>query len=361
MLRVCFYITAHGFGHASRCQAVAAQLLAERPDAKVELRTGAPRWFFDWLLGERCTLTRPTCTLDPGVVQSDSFHHDVPATLHAWQELLARQPALVADEAEHLRRSACQVVVSDVAPLPLAAARRANLPAVAMGNFTWDWVLEGYLDREPRFAPVVDGVRLLYRQADLYLRLPLSHDTDLFRSQRHVGFTTRRSRLAPEDIRAKLGLDPDHLVVLLSFGGFGVASLGLDRVERQPGVRCVWDRGPGVAPALISARGMGLHYPDLIRAADVILTKPGYSIISEAVAQRTLLAYAPRRGFRESELLEPFLEERWPSLAVAPTSLADGRWVEEVVPWTRARLGAPMPEIAVDGAAEAVRAILELA
>ena len=361
MLRVCFYITAHGFGHASRCQAVAEQLLARRPDAEVELRTTAPGWFFDWLLDERCTLTRPASTLDPGVVQSDSFHHDIPATLRAWQELLARQADLVAGETAHLQRSACQVVVSDVAPLPLAAARRADLPALAMGNFTWDWILEGYQDREPRFAPVVDGVRRLYRQADLYLRLPLSHDTDLFNSQRHIGFTTRRSRVAPEEIRATLGLDPDHLVVLLSFGGFGVASLGLERVERQRGVRCVWDRGPGLAPALISARGMGLHYPDLIRAADVILTKPGYSIISEAVAQRTLLAYAPRRGFRESELLEPFLQARWPSLAVAPNALADGRWVDEVVPWTRARLGEPTPEIAVDGAAEAVRAIVELA
>lgn len=360
MLRVCFYITTHGFGHASRCQAVAAQLLRERPDAEVELRTTAPRWFFDWLLDERCTLTRPAA-LDPGVVQSDSFHHDVPATLRAWQELLARQPALVADETEHLRKRAFQVVVSDVAPLPLAAARRAGLPAVAMGNFTWDWVLEGYLEREARFAPVVDGIRKLYRQADLYLRLPLSHDTDLFRTQRRVGFTTRRSRVGPEETRATLGLDPDHLVVLLSFGGFGVASLGLERVERQRDVRCVWDSGPGRPPALISAQGLGLHYPDLIRAADVILTKPGYSIISEAVAQRTLLAYAPRRGFRESELLEPFLEGGWPSLCVAPASLADGKWVDAVVPWARARRGAPMPELAVDGAEEAVHAILELA
>jgi len=360
MHRVCIYVTAHGFGHAARCQAV-AELLLEAGVA-VEFRTGAPRWFFDWLLAisEQCILRDPGVILDPGVVQSDSFSHDVPATLHAWQHLLARADELCALEATYLRGERFDVVVSDVAPLPLAAARQAGLPAVAMGNFTWDWVLEGYLQELPEFSVVIDGLRALYSQADLFLRLPMSHPTELFQRERQIDFTTRRSHLPPDQIRRLLGVDPEHLMVLLSFGGFGVKRLDLQRVSHHRQVRCVWDQGPAQPPALISARGMGLRYTDLVRAADVVLTKPGYSIISEAVAQQTPLAFAPRRGFRESSLLESFLRSSWPSLAVEPEALANGTWIEPVVRWlaNRPRI---FPHIAVEGARQASQAILELA
>lgn len=354
MPRVCFHVTSHGFGHASRCQAVAEQLL-DIPFMAVVFRTASPAWIFDGLLGPRCTLSRPAGPTDPGVVQSDSLHHDLEATLDAWRHLLDRADELIADEASFLRASAVDVVVSDISPLPLAAAGRAGLPAVAMGNFTWDWLLAGYLDRSPAFGPVVEALRLMYRQADLFLRLPMSHPTDLFARQIPIGFTARRSTADPARTRAALGLPADELMVLLSFGGFGLADLCLDHVADEPGMRCVWDRGPARPPVLLSARDSDLRYPDLIRAADVVLTKPGYSIIAEAVAQRTPVAYVPRRGFRESTLLEPFLREQWASLELPAAALADGSWAGPVARWARGPH--ELPEHDRSGAAQAARAI----
>jgi hypothetical protein len=148
--------------------------------------------------------------------------------------------------------------------------------------------------------------------------------------------------------------------VLLSCGGFGVDSLSLDRVPQLPAVRCVSDRLEAQPPHLVSARGLDLHYPDLIRAADVVLTKPGFSIISEAVAGRTPLACVPRRGFRESALLEAFLRRAgWPTLEVQPEALADGAWVGPVATW--ARQDHVFPDIPVHGAVEAADAIVALA
>jgi L-arabinokinase len=354
---ICFYVTAHGFGHASRCQAV----IEELPDARIELCTLVPRWFFDLdaeASGRIAVRTLPE-SLDPGVIQSDSFHHDIPATLAAWSKLLAAATTHIEREREHLLEQGHDLVVSDAAPLPLAAARRAGLPSVAMGNFTWDWVLEGYLDQEPAFAPIIAEIRRLYRQADLHLRPPLSHESDLFERQLSIGFTTRRPVLPPDAVRRELGLEPGQLMVLLSFGGFGVDRLSLDRVPAHAHVRCVWDQGPAQPPHLLAAPG-GLRYVDLIRAADVILTKPGYSIISEAVAQGTLLAYVPRRGFRENALLERFLEREWPSLAMPPSALSDGTWIDLVVSWVEERPDARDHRTAapVDGARAAARAIL---
>ena len=47
----------------------------------------------------------------------------------------------------------------------------------------------------------------------------------------------------------------------------------------------------------------GLRYEDLVRAADVVVTKPGYGIISEAIANDTALLYTSRGRFVEYDVL----------------------------------------------------------
>ena len=49
--------------------------------------------------------------------------------------------------------------------------------------------------------------------------------------------------------------------------------------------------------------GRGLRYEDLVRAADVVATKPGYGIISEAIANDTALLYTSRGHFVEYDVL----------------------------------------------------------
>jgi hypothetical protein len=361
-VRICFYTTGHGFGHAARDLAVVERLLDDHR-VQVEVRTSAPRWFFEDLLSER--FAHAEVDLDPGVVQSDSFNHDPQATATAWEAVMAGAEATVEREAAHLRASTCSVVVVDVAPLACAAAARAGLPCLLLGNWLWDWILEPYRAEEPRFGPIIDWIGATYRRARVagYLRLPLSPDDSpqgLGVPEQRLGFIARRAHRPPDEVRAQLGLGAEETMVLISFGGFGVDQLELESVKQVPGLRCVWDRGPGRAPHLISAQSSGVSYPELIRAADVILTKPGFSIISEAVTHGTLLAYAPRRGFRESALLERFLRQRWPSVQIEPTALADGSWVGPTVELVRAHADVPRPRLEVDGAARAAQRIVEL-
>ena len=44
---IVFYISGHGFGHASRSIEVINAILARRPETRIGVRTSAPRWLFD--------------------------------------------------------------------------------------------------------------------------------------------------------------------------------------------------------------------------------------------------------------------------------------------------------------------------
>jgi hypothetical protein len=352
MPRLCFYVTSHGFGHGARVQAVVERLLAE-PDWTIEVRSSVPRELFAWLLQDRCRQTART--LEPGVVQLDSVRHDLAATLHGWREHLAQAPALVASEAAHLRASGAALVVSDPSPVACAAARTAGLPVLLLGNFTWDWILEEYTGLEPGFAAVVTAIRELQSAASAYLRLPMSVPSGAFASEIEVPLVARQPRRCRGEVRAQLGVNEEQILILLSFGGLGLAELHVDRAAGHDHVRYLWDRGPARPPYLLSAAGLDLHYPDLIGAADLVLTKPGYGIFSEAIAACTPVAFIPRSGFREAPVLESYLQQNWPCLRLPTASLADGSWVESALSFLDA--APPCPVLPSDGARHVVELI----
>ena len=102
----------------------------------------------------------------------------------------------------------------------------------------------------------------------------------------------------------------------MSFGGYGVAGLdtgALATLRDYTIATTDHPRRPGATPSSRRRRAPdlseqqiydnGLRYEDLVRAADVVVTKPGYGIISEAIANDTALLYTSRGHFAEYDVL----------------------------------------------------------
>jgi L-arabinokinase len=72
----------------------------------------------------------------------------------------------------------------------------------------------------------------------------------------------------------------------------------------------------------------GLRYQDLLAACDVVVTKPGYGIISECVANDTAILYTSRGHFREYEVLVREMPRFVRCAFVDQESLFAGRWLD---------------------------------
>ena len=128
MPHVAFYITGHGFGHATRMAAVASTLARQKPGVEISLITTVPEWLFRINLPHEFRL-RPRA-LDIGVIQADPIHLDPEATLEAYARLLKVQHTAVQEEAEILRRDGVDLVVADIPPAAflVASSLQENLP-----------------------------------------------------------------------------------------------------------------------------------------------------------------------------------------------------------------------------------------
>jgi predicted glycosyltransferase len=84
---------------------------------------------------------------------------------------------------------------------------------------------------------------------------------------------------------------------------------------------------------------LGLRYEDLVAAADVVVSKPGYGIVSECVANRTALLFTSRGKFAEQDVFLREMPRVLRCAHIAPEDLKTGAWDDRI----RALLEQPAP------------------
>ena len=362
---IVFYVSGHAFGHAARVIEIINAVSAAAPDTAIVVRTAAAKWLFDVTVRSPIEFHAVQC--DTGVIQSDSLHLDIPRSIHeAWQ-FMASLDERAEVEAAFLRARGATLVVGDLPPLAFAAAHRAGLPSVAVGNFTWDWIYAAYEDALAEAPGLLPAIRGAYRHASLTLRLPLWGGFEDWASPIvDLPFVARHSIRPPAEVRRELGMTDGRRMVLVSFGGLGIGGLALEPLASIDGYAVVTTghglEHTGGVPSgvrLLDDREVyarGLRYEDLVRAADVVVTKPGYGIIAECLANDTAMLYTSRGPFAEYEVLVRGMPRFLRCRFLGHDDLYSGRWR----PHLDALLAQPAPpeHPRTDGAAIAARYLL---
>ena len=339
---VVFYISGHGFGHASRQVEIINALSTLRPTCRVVVRTSAPRWLFDRSVTGPFTFV-PGDT-DTGVVQVDSLHVDVPTSIARAWDFHGGLDARAAAEATLLAEHDARLVVGDVPPLACAAALRAGLSSVVVSNFTWDWIYAHYARRSADTPQLLSVIRDAYQSADTAFRLPMAGGFEPFANIVDVPLVARHARRSEADTRQALGLPTDRPLVLVSFGRYGLAAVDWAAVGRSRGLAVVVTHDPVdtglAAPAadagnvfaldMPSLNERGIRYEDLVAAADVVLTKPGYGIIAECAANDTAVVYTSRGDFAEYAVLVAAMPTLLRCAYLEQDDLYAGRWLPTV-------------------------------
>jgi L-arabinokinase len=315
------------------------------PDGRIIVRTHAAGWLFE--RAAPASIERHAIDVDPGVVQIGALRIDEDATVRAARAFYASFDERADAEAAWLSRAGADVVVGDVPPLAFAAAARAGIPSVAISNFTWDWIYEaygGFAREAPHVLPVIAQA---YAHATRTLRLPLHGGFASMTRVEELPLVARLSLRDPGSTRRALGVSAGQTLVLVSFGGSAV-ELPLDRVRRS-------GRLAVLAPQHADLPD-DLGFEDLVAAADVVVGKPGYGIMSECAANGASLLYTSRGRFAEYDVFVAGMPALLRCRYIPQADLFGGRWTDAI----DALLAQPRPERPrADGADRAAERILE--
>jgi Glycosyl transferase family 1 len=294
---ILYYISGHGYGHAVRSNQVIRAVRKARPDLQIHVRSTAPNWLFHDAV---FPVSHTSRSLDVGLVQPNSLEMDLQRTLQECQALHDALPTIIAHEINFVRDEQIRVIIGDIPPACFEIAARANVPSVAITNFTWDVIYNAYVNRYRDFTPLIAAMRGFYEKASLALTLPYPCDMSMFPNRQAIPWVTRLSRLTKEQARREFNLPQSATVVLLSFGGMGLNSLPWNRLKTLKEFFFVT-----TGPAKMSQDNLLVlseaqhHYEDLLRGVDAIVTKPGYGIVADIISHQVPMLYTDRGAFPE--------------------------------------------------------------
>lgn len=344
------YASGHGFGHATRLCEVLAEVRARAPALRITVVGTVPEHLVRRAVSGPLEV-RPVA-VDVGLVQRDALEFDEAASAGACVAFEATWAARVDAEVAFLRGRGARAVLGDIPALPFEAAARAGVPSLALGNFSWDWIYRHLSARQPVLSGSAARAAAAYARAGRLLELPFAAGLDAFPVREPIGLVARRPRLERGESRRRLGLD-GRPTVLISFGGAGFPCLDRAALETDPGLR--WLLPDELAEDRLVE--LGLTFPDVVCAADVVLTKPGYGIVTDAIGARTRLVYTERGDFPEYQVMVAELPRYLACVHLGNAEVRAGRVASAVRRVLELPMPAPPPPL--DGAARAAARVLE--
>ena len=297
---------------------------------QIELFTRIPRWFFS-SLGDNVHFHELDCDL--GLVQSDALRVNYDETLTDLADRLPFDPAEIRRLAQRLRRLHCHSVLCDIAPLGLAAAKAAQLPSVLVENFTWDWIYEGLAVQAPALSDYAQLLRPMFQHADLHIQTqPVC---EVVENAHQVGPVARAFRSSAKETRSTLALKQSTPMVFISMGGTSTSFPFTEQLKSR--FSCIDFVISGVGNEVHKDQNVTLlpvqcplHHPDLVRAADLVIGKAGYSTIAEVHASGTPFGYFVREDYPEMAPLVAFAEKTISGKPLAAQHFASGQWLDQL-------------------------------
>lgn len=321
---IAYYITAHGFGHGVRSCDVIRAFNELYPEATVHIVTELPPLFLTNHIGSDRNPMHAR-SFDMGMVQIDSVRVDVGATLLRIEEIYERNEQLIARETAFLRSHGIGAVVADIPAMPLEAAALVGVPRLAVGNFGWDWIYSGFVDRDLRWQRMTDLFRRGYEKTDLLCRLPFSEEMRAFPAIEDVPLVARPGRVRREEIAQLTGSDPEKKWILLSFTTLDWSGAALARIadirnyELFSVLPLTW---PGTGIHAIDRRDV--TFSDVVASVDAVISKPGFGILSDCVVNAKPLIYVERSDFLEYPILEAAIKKFLKHVHIPAAKLYEG-------------------------------------
>jgi len=344
-----YYITAHGYGHGARSCDVLRALETCYPDLHKTVVTDLPEDFLQSRLKDLNNISFRRGAFDVGLVQSDSLRSDLPATLAELERIYGREAELIEQEKRFLSKNRIGLVASDIPAIPLAAAQQLGLPNMAIGNFSWDWIYEDFAGRNPRWRPLIEKFSPAYARTDLLLKLPFAPAMEVFPNQTGIPLLARPGTPRREKIRNSIvdihasDFPPraDKPWVLLSFTSLDLENGALKKIAALRDEYEFFSVQPLEWPGscVYSIDWQQVSFSDILASCDIVVSKPGFGLVSECIVNQKPLIYADRGDFAEYPYLVDGIEKYLQNVYIPSGKLYAG----ELGPYLKALKTAPLP------------------
>jgi L-arabinokinase len=365
------FISDHGFGHAARSCTILKKLLAQ--NIEIAIVSGVPKWFFeDKFIGLPKQWDLLNENIDVGLFQKNALESDLAQTAKELTSFWEKTDQKINRIMAFLKEKQPTLAYLDIPALGVMIADQLKIPTIALGNFSWDWIYQDLIthyattlsppDRQT-LNRAIKKHRILYAKVNTLLQLPYPGDFQAFKNakHRHINWIGEHYQSSQNNTLTKLNLQQDKKYILMSFGGHDLPHLALDHWPKESEFAPLMITNQKNAPKAYTRTNQelsekGITYSDVIKAASVILSKPGYGIVTDCIFNQIPMIHLPRGRFAEYPTLLKALDENLNHHYLSNESLTP----QNLIACAKQLLDAPAKPIKIplNGTEQAVEEIL---
>lgn len=300
------YISGHGFGHVAQVAPVLNELRTRHPAMQLTICSTAPHAHLQSrIMGQ---FTHIDAAADVGMVMASALDVLPQPSMAAYQALHHDWPARVAQESQRIAALNPDLLLSNVAYLPLLAARPLGIPCVAMCSLNWLDIFTHYCGTLKGANKIQHDMLEAYTAADDFLRITPTMPMTALPNAHTIAPIARIGQNRRDEINTRLQLAADEKLVLVSMGGLALR-LPMERWPQIPKVRWLVQSDWQVAhPDAVVLESLNMGFIDLLASSDVLLCKPGYGSFAEAACNAIPVLYVAREDWPEEPYLIAWLE-----------------------------------------------------
>lgn len=316
-MRIVFYITNHGYGHASRNVPIIQELIRRREKTEIIIKSDRIRT--DFLKRNLVSYADHICYFDDchenGFLLRDGrMEPDIEGMERVIREDLRKWDSYVAREVEFLDDWKPDLVYADIVPWALKAANICHIKSLLVGNFLWSEMYKTYFEKDI-WGPYEE----CYRMADQAIWYEL-HPESLYCYCAYYGCVSLVSRAVNHDTVEWIKEQHKKPLVFVSVGGSAALGTEID-VGDLPydfavteGIKLAGDNVYNLPADMINT-------PDYIAASDYVIAKGGWSTVAEILLQRKKCALLFRGTNPEDESTRTILETRKQCITIGEEDL----------------------------------------
>jgi uncharacterized protein (TIGR00661 family) len=304
MKSILFYISDHGYGHASRIIAIIKELLEREERLRIYVRSSyAFNFIKNSIFSNRLFVNSDRN--DFGVLyKDDGYTIDEEKTLNLIRLWLKNKRFYLKKEKNFCIEKNIDLIISDIPPFPFDVGKDLSIPTIALSNFNWYTIYKEFA-KSSEDRRCIEEIKKSYQKADYAFVLPFHcGGMDIFDKREEFPLIARRKTMTKEEVYQRLKIKEDQKLIYISFG-FSVFNEEL--IENLRSIRL--KKGYTL---LLSSRVTNklrrniVSIPkddkashNYIAACDLAVIKVGFSTVSECISSSIPLVLVGRRRFVE--------------------------------------------------------------
>ncbi|MBD3921508.1 hypothetical protein H8B09_22260 [Paenibacillus sp. PR3] len=314
MRTICYYISDYGYGHATRGIAIIRRLLKDVNELRLIVCSAKPLAFIQQsLLDITVPIEYRKCSSDLGyILQEGSIEPDSERFGKVYLSYLENMPSQIESERRFLYQVKADLVISDISPVPIVAAKLADIASMGISNFTWHTAYKQMTD-EKMLEPLYDA----YANMDYFVSLAGGTAEPRWGRLGYMeaGFFCRALQ---EEVVARLQsqYNPQKEKLMIFFAiGMSIQINDLQQMAMWNDPTCLF-----VISSSLDIDGDNIiripedvtESQNYMAMCDIVITKPGWGTVGEAVTLGKPLLLLDRSSMQEDRNTIEALHDDYP-------------------------------------------------